>query len=158
MLQYQRTFISGWSLYPYHDRSVQSRIYSIDIQTRKSIEDVHPFYGDLWIEPDVRIGQKIKIAVNHWQEIKEFTVLGIELVDSDIGSIPCWKLEGEDGDEHYTLWFDRDFGIRIRYESAPISPVHTSRYSANTVWKLVQISPLSKSGKSLFSKPDALCE
>lgn len=137
--QVRRRYISGWSLYPFQDRHLQTMTLTFDRHTGKVIEAAtHPFYRRLWLNSLVSIGDQVPISIRIEDPIELlFTVKDQELKTVDRNHFNCWCFEASFQDEHYRMWYDDKFGLRIRFEAGKrISPL---QFAAHTVWQLQQV-------------------
>ena len=143
MLKARRRYISGWSLYPFQDRLIRIRTYMLDRQTGKAIEaETHPFYSRLWIHPLITKGDHMAFPIRHKNSIELlFTVTGQEMRKLGIHCINCWCFEATYQNERYRFWYDRQYGLRVRFEA--MTQTTPSKYSAHTVWQLQQLTDLS---------------
>jgi len=107
--------------------------YSVDPRTRKYIKPKYDknesyseeLYSDLWVSPDMSVGEKIKISLGYPTMV--FSVVGSEKVESKVGLIDCWILEAErdstvvnhegSGLQYLFAWYDRKNGIKIKMEA-----------------------------------------
>lgn len=134
-----RQYISGWSLYPFQDRHLQCFTLNVDRQTGKVFEtEIHPFYRRLWLNPCIIIGDRIPVSIRIEDPTELlFAVKGKELKTMDNNQVNCWRFEAYFQDEHYRMWNDDQYGLRIRFETMRrISP---HQFAAHTVWQLHQV-------------------
>lgn len=138
IVKVRRRYISGWSLYPFHDRHLQTMTYIVDRQTGKAIDDeTHPFYRRLWLNPLFTIGDNIPVSIRLENPTDLlFTVTGQDMKTVDMNHFNCWRLDASFKDEHYRIWYDHHYGIRIRFEA--MKPISQHQFSAYTVWELQQ--------------------
>ena len=139
IVKVRRRFISGWSLYPFQDRHLQSMMLTVDRQTGKVFKtEIHPFYRRLWLNPHVTIGESIPVSIRIGDPTELlFTVKGQELITVDMNHFNCWRFEASFQDKHYRMWYDNQYGLRIRFEAMRWISQH--QFSAHTVWQLQQV-------------------
>jgi hypothetical protein len=139
----RRRYISGWSLYPFQDRHLRTRTYTVDRQTGKATEaQIHSFYNRLWLHTIITEGDQIVFPIRQKNPSELiFTVTGQEMRTMNIHRIKCWCFEATYQNERYRFWHDCQYGLRIRFEAMTQTTQHN--YSAHTVWQLQQLTQLS---------------
>ena len=112
---------------------------TVDRQTGKVFEtEIHPFYRRLWLNPQVTKGDRIPVSIRTEDPTELlFTVKSQALITVDWNHFNCWRFEASFQDEQYRMWYDDQYGLRIRFEV--LRKISQHQFSAHTVWQLQQV-------------------